>query len=48
MSAAKNNLEKGKYKYPTRPFYWSLNAKSAYTASPQEKSDGKTITDKKV
>jgi hypothetical protein len=48
MSAAKNNLDKRKYKYPTRPLYWSLNAKSAYTASSQEKSDDKTVIDKKV
>lgn len=48
MNTAKNNLDKRKSKYPTRPFYWSLNAKSAYTASPQEKSDDKTVTDRKV
>lgn len=48
MNVAKNNLDKRNYKYPTRPFYWSLNAKSAYTASSQEKSDDKTVTDKKV
>ncbi|WP_396636021.1 hypothetical protein [Maribacter sp. R77961] len=48
MSAARNNSKKRKYRYPTRPFYWSLHAKPRNTIVEQEKPEDEIVLHKKV